>query len=180
MNEPSPVRRDRRGCPPGAGVIAAQPKGGEIGRIGNPPHEPTDALRRLVREHSRAGIEDWEIAEEAGFSVSTLFKHYGDDFRSGRREVKRSIGAGVIKRALEGNQADAHFFLRTKGGWIQPQRIEHTGKDGGPIATLNLHAYLEGKSADELAVIEGVIVELLAAGDSSLPGSDDGGAPTGP
>lgn len=188
-----PVQHDSiGGCPPGAGIIV--PEHG--GQIGNPPHERTEELAKKVVLLARAGERDIFIAEELGIGTSSLYKYYGAEFKQGRREARQAIGAGIVKRAIDGNVQDAHLYMRVHGGWNIPNKHEHSGPDGGPIPIAALVVQLNGKSEDELAVLERFLVDALgpdvaagiwpdgrsgegvaAGGTDSAPRPEDGARP---
>lgn len=170
---------DARGAPKGAGTVT--PAHG--GRIGNPPFVPTDEQRSRVRTLAQTHPEhsNHRIAIQLGISRATLERHFRDDIDLGRAQMISAIGAQMIQRALRGNDAlgadgnplcpgdlDAQkFILARLGGWST--KIEHTGKDGGPIATVDL----SNLSDEELeaygrlsAIAEGVDPEEVIGPDA--------------
>lgn len=160
-------RRDRRGTPPGRGIVV--PEHG--GRIGNPPFVPTDAQRHKVRQLAKAFPLHAEhyIARLIGVSLATLRRHFADDLEHGRAEMLAAIGAQVVNRAIDADAKDGDgkplakgdldaqkFILARLGGWST--KVEHSGPDGGPIQLFDLSQL--GK--DELEAMLPVIEQILA------------------
>ena len=54
-------------------------------------------------------------------------------FRKGRSLAISEIAGSVISAAKGGDMAAARLYLTTKAGWVQTERKELTGADGGPI-----------------------------------------------
>jgi hypothetical protein len=168
---PIPKTRDddARGAPAGAGVIL--PEHG--GRIGNPPHVPTEEQRRKVRALAQTMKAElpvsrrW-IARNMGFSVATLDRHYADDMEQGRAEVVASLGAKLIGIAMGTTQVQSKeqldaikFALARIGGWST--KLEVTGQNGGPVqhATFDLSKLDEAGKRALLPVLD----QLLESGE---------------
>lgn len=173
--QPKAREDDARGAPKGAGVIV--PEHG--GRIGNPPHVPTQENRDKVRTLAKTFPAHARryIARLIGVSVATLDRHYGDDMEFGRAEMLAAVGAQVVNRALNaghetarGDQHDQHFILARLGGWST--KLEVTGKDGGPVQVKDFD--LSTLSEDEKRLLLGTVDKLLDGGEPQ--GEDD--APT--
>lgn len=148
----------------------AQPHGGSIG---NPPFVPTDQQRADVRAWAKIADEN-TIARQLGISRSTLVKYFAPELQSGRFEAVAAIGGKLIQKAMAGNIPSMIFYLRTQGKWNT--RVEVTGADGGPVQHIDLAKFLEGKSEAELAILEPLIEQLIAAGNPDEPGNAGGGA----
>lgn len=174
-SHPKAREDDARGAPKGAGTV--QPEHG--GRIGNPPHVPTQENRDKVRTLAKTfpAHARHYIARLIGVSVSTLDKHYGDDMELGRAEMLAAVGAQVVNRAMDASKVDSakgdldaqKFILARLGGWST--KLEVTGKDGGPIQHKDFD--LSNLSEDEKRLLLGTVDRLL---DSDAQGEDD--APT--
>ena len=177
-----PEKKDRRGCPPGGGIIEAQPlPGARPGLIGNPPHVVTEELREKVRLFASV-LNQEGVALRCGISADTLQRHYLEDYRSGKLEAVADVATGVLKRALEGSIPDSFYFLKTQGrDFGYANRMELTGAGGGPVQTVNIQALLIGKTDQELAFLEQFLTALLPpAGGAGEPGFDPARALAGP
>lgn len=134
-------RTDRRGTPKGKGIAKGGPGATSSGkkrkgRIGNPPHKPTDENRIRVDAMVTAGAQQWLIAEELGLSEDTLQRHYRSQLEHGSHRALSKIGSSMIKRALDGDHDAAKFVLARRAGW--KTGTELSGPDGGPIEYRNL------------------------------------------
>lgn len=167
---------DRRGAGPGEPTMP-QPHGGAIGI---PPHEPTPETRQLVRENFAIKGRRW-CAIQIGCSVSTLTRHYGHEIEISNAEACAVIGSSLYEKAKGGDGASQRFFLitRGKGEWSPKIQHEHTGAGGGPIQTVDLSPFLEGKTDAELAILERFLEQLAAAGGVGVDARDLGVAEAG-
>lgn len=139
----------RRGTPKGKAALE-QPHGG---RIGNPPFQPTEEQRELVRTYAKTFPVHAEenIATLLGIHRSTLRLHFGADIKLARAQMLASVGAQMINRAMDainqtvkGDIEAQKFVLARLGGWTT--KVELTGRDGAPVETIDL----SGMSAEAL------------------------------
>lgn len=149
---------DARGTPPGAGTVITA----RGGRIGNPPYQATEAQRQKVRTLAKTFPIHAEklIARLIGCSVDTLRRHFEDDLELGRAEMLASVGAQMITRAIQGDDAvDANgklltpgnldaqkYILARLGGWTT--KVEHSGPGGGPVEIIDLSNLSEEELED--------------------------------
>lgn len=102
-------------------------------------HEPTSELRRVVERGCIAGFTQEDIAKIVGISVDTLTLYYPEELNTAHLKVVSGISAKLAQKALGGDNACMFFYLKTRGGWQEVQRHEHTGKDGSDlIPTVNV------------------------------------------
>lgn len=94
-------------------------------------HVPTDDSRKLVLGLTLVGLDQDRICTVLGISKPTLHKHYRAELDIGFHTVMGKITAGVIERALLGDNACSFFLMKTKGGFTT--RTELTGPDGQPL-----------------------------------------------
>lgn len=150
----------------------AKTLGGDGGRIGNPPYEPTDEDRANVRTWIKVTSAD-AIAGFMGISRDTLDRHYKEELSAGRFELVAKLGGIAIKMALEGDRTMLIFCLRTIGKWSS--RLELTGPNGGPMHFIDIRSFLETCSDEELAIAEPLFERILASGATpGVPGLDLG------
>ena len=107
------------------------------------PHESTDQNRKVARALSAYGIPQDDIARRLGISKPTLAKYYQSDLDDGAMEANAKVGEFLFQAAsgaaikAGASHADciraAMFWGKTRMGWRETDRIEHTGKDGGPM-----------------------------------------------
>jgi hypothetical protein len=155
-SENPPERADRRG----AGK----------GQFGQQPFVPTDQMRSDVRAWVKVTNAD-TIAAKLDISRDTLDRHFKKELSDGRFEAVAHIGGKLIEKAMRGDKTSMIFYLRTQGKWNT--RIEHTGADGGPLRHIDLSGFLANKTEAELAIIEPLLEQILAAaGGDGLEGDD--------
>jgi hypothetical protein len=147
-----PARVDRRGTPPGAGTVVS-PTGG---RIGNPPFQATEEQRIQVRTLAKVCSQEM-IATQLGISTDTLQRHFRRELDMGKAEAVSTIGAGLLKKAMDGNLTAMIFYLRTQGKWNT--RVEHTGVDGGPIRTYDLSGFSLEQKRQLLPLLEAMMAQ---------------------
>lgn len=128
------------------------------------------------------GLRVVDIAHIFGISVATLYKRLKDTglssevIKRGRKRGISKVAETLYKMAVSGeNPAATFFYLKTRGGWRETQRIEHTGKGGKPLSFAQL-------AVQVVQEVKGVTVETNDAvgelGDGTKrigPGTDDGG-----
>lgn len=148
-------------------------------------HEPTDQSRAYVKAMAGYGIPQEDICTVLGISDATLRKHYAHEIATAAIEANARVAESLFKQATgapaefdkNGNLVRAEqprvpacgiFWMKTRGGWRETHRHEHTGRDGKPIQHLDLSRL----SDEQLEKFE----ELLAlVGAESAAGGDQGG-----
>ena len=96
-------------------------------------YEPTDDSRRLVTDLASVGIRYEDIAAKLQISSDTLVKYYKKELDDGRVDANADIGRSLYNQAREGNTQAMIFWLKTRAGWAETQKVEHSGVDGQPI-----------------------------------------------
>jgi hypothetical protein len=71
-----------------------------------------------------------------------------DAYRKGRSLAISEIAGSVISAAKGGDMNAARLYLSTKAGWVQTEKREITGADGGPIKQ-DTHWTIEIVGADD-------------------------------
>jgi transposase len=116
------------------------PKKGRKGylRPGRPRHVP-DAQRKLqVIRYAKKGLPKRQIAVLIGVSIHTLCEEYRDEVDLGRAQINSQVGGKIATLAGRGVQWASTLWARTQMGWKETARVEHTGKNGAPIASVVL------------------------------------------
>ena len=110
--------------------------GGKRVGAGRPEYKPTDADRLTVEVLRACGMTQETIAKCMGLSVITIVKHFKPELDAAGEAVTAKVAEGIVRRALAGDNTCAIFYLKTRAGWKDaPQRVEHSGPAGTPIAT---------------------------------------------
>jgi hypothetical protein len=99
-------------------------------------HEPTEETRALVRELAKERSQR-RTAKALSIGVAEFMQHYADDWEVGREEAKEGLLGKLLAQGLAGNANAAVKYMHMTG-MVPPQRVEHVGKDGGPIEHVDL------------------------------------------
>lgn len=98
-----------------------------------------DELRQL-ETLAGIGLPTHQIAAAMGMSAGTLKRRIketpggSDPIKKGRSIALSNVAKTAYQLAVSGKvPAMTMFYLKTRGGWREKDRVEHTGKDGGPI-----------------------------------------------
>jgi hypothetical protein len=94
----------------------------------------TPEQRKTVRAMAAFGIPQMEIANVVGVSDRTLRKVFRDELDKAATEANAKVAEVCFRMATSGTVPAATFFwLKTRAGWREVSRLEHTGGDGGPV-----------------------------------------------
>lgn len=96
-------------------------------------HEPTKDRRQLVQLHAMVGTPQSVIADILGIDDKTLRLHYRAELDHATAQANAQIGGVLYNKATKGDTAAAIFWLKTRAGWKETERKEHTGPDGGAL-----------------------------------------------
>lgn len=106
-------------------------------------HKPTDENRIEVRTLASLGMPQDEIAAYIGISKPTLAKHYASELKLSSIKANATVGKylfslasgqAISKGATHSDcKAAAMFWAKTRMGWRETDRLEHSGPDGGAI-----------------------------------------------
>lgn len=111
-------------------VAPAPPKRGR----GQPPFQPTQALREQVEAYSAVGIPEVDIALVMNIHPMTLRKYFSRELRTGHVKALAKVGGTLYNLAVTHNNVTAGiFFMKARGHWRDHTVVEHTGKNGGPL-----------------------------------------------
>lgn len=98
-----------------------------------PAHEPTKDRRQLVQLHAMVGTPQSVIADILGIDDKTLRLHYRTELDHATAQANAQIGGVLYNKATKGDTAAAIFWMKTRAGWKETERKEHTGADGGAL-----------------------------------------------
>lgn len=80
------------------------------------------------------GFPHEEIADTLGISDETLRKHYREELDHGMTKANARVVQTAFQQATSGKSpAMTMFWLKTRLGWKETQKVEHTGQGGEPI-----------------------------------------------
>jgi len=102
--------------------------------VANIAYKPNDKDRGIVRAMASYGIPQEDIGKVIGISHVTLRKYYEPELETASIQANAKVAETCYAMAVSGQHPAATFFwLKTRAGWREVERIEHTGADGEPV-----------------------------------------------
>ena len=95
--------------------------------------KPTDEQREQVETMATYGLPIKMIGDILKISEPTVQKYFQDEIDRGRASGCYKVANKIFMQALEGDTTLLIFWAKTQMHWREVDRVEHTGKDGGPI-----------------------------------------------
>lgn len=127
-------------------------------RAGGRPRIPFDGTDKdKVRLLARAGTKQAIIAGLLGCSVDTLQRRFADELGETPEMAHALVSASLLDKALGGDLGAMVWYEKTRRGFRETSRHEHTGADGKPIELRDL----SGLSDAELDTLDAA-ARLLA------------------
>lgn len=166
---------------------AKKPAAPKRARAGRPPFEPSPELRKQV-EVLAAFLTQEEICKlvinpqtGAPIALHTLLKVFRAELDNGVAKANAKVGESLFFQAVgspavfdaKGNEvrkeqprvvSAAIFWAKARMGWSEKNRLELTGKDGGPIQTLDV-SKLNNEQLEQLEKILSAAA-IAGAGES--------------
>ncbi len=68
-----------------------------------------------------------------GIDANTLRKHFAHELAIAKDKLDGICMTGIAKAMQAGEAWALCFYAKTRMGWKEVQRVEHTGEDGAPI-----------------------------------------------
>ena len=106
--------------------------------MGNKAKTLTD--KQLIELEALASVLTQEqIADRFGICRTTFNQMRKRDpeidahYKRGKAFAIEEVAGSLMAKIRDGDTASIIFFLKTQAGWRETTRLEHTGKDGGPI-----------------------------------------------
>ena len=125
---------------------------------GRPPHEPSSATRRMVEHHAAIGTLHQQIAKILGLPLNTLKKHYREELDLGLARANAVVSGTLFAEAKKGNITAAIFWLKTRAGWRETAKVEHSGGTS-----------IEVRQLDTTRLSDATLEELMAARTAAPP-----------
>jgi hypothetical protein len=146
---------------------------------GMPAFEPAQEQRTLVESLVAYGIPYLEICRlvinprtKRPINTETLMKHFRDELDVGATKANAKVAESLYTQALAGNMTAAIWWTKTRMGWKETIRSEHTGADGGPIKVT--------EARDRLAHLIAGEASALGTGEDTLRVNRGGNGRTDP
>tara|TARA_B110000503_G_scaffold135262_1_gene215530 strand:- start:507 stop:860 length:354 start_codon:yes stop_codon:yes gene_type:complete len=98
-------------------------------------HKPTAEDRKQVEMLSGLGIPQEQICllVQGGIDEKTLRKYYADELVSGVAKANSQVSKSLFQKAVSGDTGAQIWWTKTRMGWKDTSRLEHSGPDGAPI-----------------------------------------------
>lgn len=115
---------------------------------GRPKYSPNDADRNTVKVMAACGFPQETIAKclgEDGIDAKTLRKHFKRELDTAADRANASVARKLYEKAVAGEPWAVCFWLKTRAGWREINRMEHTGPDGSPIAVALVERLTAGR-----------------------------------
>ena len=110
-------------------------------------YEPNDKDREIVKAMASYGVPQEDIGRVIGISHVTLRKYYQAELDTAVIRANAKVAETCYQMAVSGHFPAATFFwLKTRAGWRETDRLEHVGEGGGPVV---LKVEYEDKSVPE-------------------------------
>ena len=93
-------------------------------------HEPTAEQRQIVQLHATIGTRQDDIAAIIGIDPKTLRLHYREELDLAAAKANATIGGALFNKARGGDTTAMIFWMKTRAGWKETQKIEGTGENG--------------------------------------------------
>lgn len=97
------------------------------------PHKPSEKTRNEVRTLAGFGARDEDIATYLGITRPTLYKYYKDELKLGSVQANAAIAETLYRIAKAGNPSACMFWLKTRAGWRETQKVELSGDSEHPV-----------------------------------------------
>ena len=97
-----------------------------------PPHKPAAEDRKQVEMLAGLGIPQEQICllVQGGIDEKTLRKYYAEELVAGVAKANSQVSKSLFKKATSGDTTAQIWWTKTRMGWKDTSRVEHTGADG--------------------------------------------------
>jgi transcriptional regulator with XRE-family HTH domain len=104
---------------------------------GRPKHVPTEVFRKQILHFCGLGFTQEQISKLLNISEPTLTKYYRNELEIGSTQMNSIVINNLYHIATDPDHKSAAqaaiFWAKTRLGWRETNRTEHTGADGKPI-----------------------------------------------
>lgn len=131
------------------------------------PHEPTEKDRKQVSLMAGIGLKHDQIAKVVGVSDETLRKYYREELDTGEARMNAMVAQNLYSIATSkgtGSVAAAIFWMKTRAGWREKDRLEITGADGGSVKIESSVVDSRELDADQRNALRNILLAAKAKG----------------
>lgn len=92
---------------------------------GRPSFKPTDENKELVRQLVMVGVSHEQIAMAIGIGARTLYRYFREELDTAACQANAKVAQSLFHNAVvENNVAAQIFWMKTRAGWKEAQRVE--------------------------------------------------------
>lgn len=142
-----------------------------------PPHNKlnvTPRQRRMVMVALAAGLNQIEVAGVMGISVSTLQKRFRKELDDGAATANAKVASRLFNKCMKGDTIALIFWAKARLGWNDRQRVEVTGKGGGPIQHETVQAEADAFT-QRIASMADRFAKMMVSDADEEDAANDGG-----
>ncbi len=93
-------------------------------------HKPNRNTRAKVESMCAVGIPQHDISVVLGIDPKTLRKHYREELDSSMTKANAAVAGKLYSSAMSGDVRAQMFWCKTRLGWREYKRQDHTSSDG--------------------------------------------------
>lgn len=130
---------------------------------GSNAYDPSDQDRKQVLVLVGMGLTHDQISKVMGMSDESLRKHFRHELDTGEATLNAKVAQNLYNIATKqgsGSVAAAIFWMKTRAGWREKDRLELTGKDGGPIQLEAKTVDVDDLADDQLDALEAALLSV--------------------
>jgi hypothetical protein len=140
-----------------------------------PPTGWSELWAEQISRYRAAGLSVEQCAELSGTTTLMLENYFQHELTNGKQITVAKVAGKLMQKALEGDNTCIIFYLKSQGMWREVTRLEHTGADGKPIATMGVTLDATDLTQEQRAVLR-LALEKSIKGEPETepePGGDD-------
>lgn len=104
---------------------------------GRPPHVPDKKTRGTVEAMSSYGVPQEDIAKVLDIDPKTLRLHYRYELDTAEIKANAQVASRLYQKCMKDDTSSLIFWLKTRAGWKETVKNEHTGADGNPLGIMD-------------------------------------------
>ncbi len=106
----------------------------KVNKGGRPERIFTEEEVQMMKKFASVGVSMKQIAAAFSCAEETLRTKYGTVLEECRAQAEGLMAGHVFRKALEGSDTLAIFWLKTRGGWRETGILEETTVETGAIS----------------------------------------------
>lgn len=128
----------------------------KMDRRTSPGFNFTPEQAQVVENLTALGMSLEDVGATLRVDPKLLAVVYDYEIKTASARINATVAKTALGMAVSGANPDmTKFWLRTRAGWVETKRIEHTGMDGGPMEFSEVRQMVVQKLHDEMALTQG-------------------------